>query len=68
MFKTQTVDSILATFNKAISDLEALSDSCIQKMDANSAKAAELHSANVSLQIERDRALSAATKIKTLTN
>jgi hypothetical protein len=68
MFKTQTVDTILSTFNKAVADLEALSNTCVQKMNANSAKAAALHSENVDLQIERDRAVAAATKIKALTN
>lgn len=64
--KAKSVDQILSGFNKMIADLQAISDVCSEKADANSAAILDLRTQNSELVQEKNRALTAAEKLKSI--
>jgi hypothetical protein len=66
MFKSKTVDGILATFNKAIADLEALNLAAQKKAWANTDEIDRLTAERFALNSQATRATLVAGKLKTL--
>lgn len=66
--KPTTVDAAIAPLLKAVSDLEAVSALCFDKIEVNKGKIAALQTQNVAAREEGDRATSVLLALRVITN
>ncbi|HEU0144908.1 MAG TPA: hypothetical protein VFQ47_08980 [Nitrososphaera sp.] len=66
MFKSKTVESIMATFTKTISDLEEVMNERQKEIDTNTKIIQTLEATNGENQQEIDNAASISVKLKSL--
>lgn len=65
-FKTKTLSTILSTFTKTLTDLEALAARNEEQADANEAAVRELDNETMALEMEAEAARKTAARIREL--